>query len=191
MSTIEAKEIATNWLSAFATAIESGDVDAVVSTILPDGWLRDVLIFTWGIRCLHGTIDIKEYLCDTMIKSQVTDIKLDESLYLAPTFVPLFGGPAVCVEVAFTFETSHGHGQGYVRLLDDGNGHWKAFTLFTNLSDLRGYEEATGPEPILDQQEPWLSWQEVYERKKKKVERDPHVLISESLSAIVSVARSL
>ena len=183
----QAKEIATVWLSDFDSAVTSADTDALVSIILPTGSLRDLLLFSWDVRTLHGVADIKEYLSDKLVTARITDVKLDESFHLAPSASSIFGGPSFCVEAAFTFEALYGHGRGYVRLLDNGNGNWHAFALFTSLSDLRGYEEATGPEPSSDPERPWLSWQEIQDRKKAEIERDPYVVISMSSRGNISL----
>ena len=52
-------------------------------------------------------------------------------------------GDSDVVQVFLKIETSNGRGEGLVRLasvVDDG-GIWKAFTLFTTLKELKGYEE--------------------------------------------------
>ena len=47
-----------DWLSAFAAALEQGDIAAVVALFVPDCNWRDLLAFTWNIKTLEGRPDI-------------------------------------------------------------------------------------------------------------------------------------
>ncbi|KAJ7235360.1 FAD/NAD(P)-binding domain-containing protein [Mycena rebaudengoi] len=64
-------------------------------------------------------------------------------------------------------------GRGYVLLLRDAEGEWKAFTVLTNLEDLIGHEEPTGrPAGFSD-----TIWEEDHAKKIADIEADPTVLI--------------
>ena len=52
------QDVPAAWLSNFAAAAEAGDVAAAVDNILPDGWLRDVLVFTWDTR---SAVNVKSH----------------------------------------------------------------------------------------------------------------------------------
>ena len=82
------------------------------------------------------------------------------------------------MELAFTFECRHGHGRAHGRLLRDVDGQFRALSLLTEMSDLRGHEEhntlplrddVTGI-PGRDMQKEFTDWVE-------GVETQPYVLI--------------
>ncbi|RPD81236.1 dimethylaniline monooxygenase (N-oxide-forming) [Lentinus tigrinus ALCF2SS1-7] len=176
---LDHRKIASDWLSALTSAIGAEDLTSVGELFLPNGWLRDFLVFTWDIRSLEGRAKIASYLANSLPAAQITDIRLNEAANLAPrtAVVPsLQDTPAV--ELAFTFECRHGHGRAHARLLRDGEGSFKALSLLTELSDLRGYEEmgslpfrddVTGV-PGRDMQKEWAEWVQ-------EVETKPYVLI--------------
>ena len=177
---LDHRKIASDWLSALTAAISGEDVTSVAQLFLPDGWLRDFLVFTWDTRkSLEGRAKLAAYLANSLPAAQITDVRLNETTNFAPraAMVPsLEDTPAI--ELAFAFECRHGHGRAHARLLRDVEGSFKALSLLTELSDLRGHEElgtlplrddVTGI-PGLDMQKEWADWV-------KEVETKPYVLI--------------
>ena len=179
-----AQEVAQKWLSSYSNALSSSDADTVANSFLLDGWLRDVLTFTWDIRALEGRGKIVSYLKDSgaLRIAKISDVKLSGSENLTPTLIPILKpGSAINqgVEAFFIFETHVGHGRGCVRLLRDESdgGEWKALTVSMMLDDLQGHEEA-GPESGIYGGHT-LAWSDVNADRRAMVEQDPHVLISE------------
>ncbi|OCH92286.1 dimethylaniline monooxygenase (N-oxide-forming) [Obba rivulosa] len=175
--------IARAWLSTFAAAAVSGDVDAVTSTFLPNGWLRDLLTFTWDLRSLEGHDKIASFLQDTLAKARVFNIRLDESFPGSPAFFPV-SASASGVEAAFIFETPIAAGRGYFRVLQDGTNTWKALAVMTMLSDLKGQEASR--RGFIDLTN--LPWRDVSETKQEK---NPHVLIIGGAQTGLQVAARL
>ncbi|KAI0750787.1 dimethylaniline monooxygenase (N-oxide-forming) [Daedaleopsis nitida] len=178
--------VAADWLALCASTLTNADVNATTRLLLPDGWLRDLLVFTWDFRSLEGHDKVAAYLANTLAKARITDVHLDDSTAdLAPR---LFIWPQLRVtgvELAFTFECHHGHGRGYARLLPDCDGAFKAYTLLAELADLAGHEELgtlrfrddlaksdnkAKPLHILKLSEDFAKW-------KHDVETKPYVLI--------------
>lgn len=58
--------VASTWLSNCKSALQKADVNAFANLFLPDGWLRDLLVFTWDIRSLAGREKISSYLAKTL-----------------------------------------------------------------------------------------------------------------------------
>ncbi|KAI0327782.1 FAD/NAD-P-binding domain-containing protein [Cubamyces sp. BRFM 1775] len=170
--------VAVGWLDALSTAVEAVNCDAFARLFLPDGWLRDVLVFTWDIRSLEGTEKITAYLANTLALSAITDVKLDERPFLAPQPRPMAPDQVMGVEVAFTFECANGHGRGHARLKPAEDGKYKAMALMTELSDLRGYEEL-GTLPLRDDLTgiPGRDMQREFNEWVAHVEDNPYVLI--------------
>ncbi|KAI0650323.1 FAD/NAD-P-binding domain-containing protein [Trametes meyenii] len=175
---LDAYRVATEWLAPFGDALSRNDAVAATELFLPDGWLRDVLVFTWDFRALAGREKILSYLSDFLTPSGITYIQLDERLHLAPRESPVPQLNVIAVEVAFTFQCARGPGRAYARLLPDEGAQFKAFTLLMELKDLRGHEEkstlvlrddVTG---VLgrDMQREFTEWLQ-------EVETKPHVLI--------------
>ncbi|KAM5545582.1 hypothetical protein V8D89_000620 [Ganoderma adspersum] len=163
--------ISSHWLSACSSALRSADVPALTDLFLPNGWLRDILLFTWDIRCLEGREKITTYLADRLLDARITDVQLDHTPHLAPRV-------DLGVEFAFTFECHRGHGRAYVRLTPDADGVHRAFTMLTELADLRGHEEL-GRLPLRDDvtDVPGRDMQKDYADMVRSVEADPHVII--------------
>ena len=165
--------VSSHWLSACSSALHNADVAALTSLFLPNGWLRDILVFTWDIRDLEGREKITTYLADRLLDAHISNVKLDETPHLAPH-------TDLGVEFVFTFECSRGHGRAYVRLVPDTDGVHRAFTMLTELVDLQGYEELSTL-PLRDDVTgvPGKDMQKDYEDMVRNVEANPYVLIGE------------
>lgn len=170
--------IASTWLAAFATASQNGDVEAFSSLFLPNGWLRDLLVFSWDIRSLEGRSKVAGYVAGTLASAEIKDVKLDERAHLAPQVSFVSAVPAVDVELAFSFEFRNGHGRGYARLLPDEDGAFKALTAFLMLSDIQGHEEQDVLTLRDDSAAPGRDLQKDFDQWAHGVETNPYVLIS-------------
>ncbi|KAI1793669.1 dimethylaniline monooxygenase (N-oxide-forming) [Ganoderma leucocontextum] len=133
--------VSSQWLSRCSSALRNADVKAFADLFLPGGWLRDILVFTWDIRAFEGREKIVTYLADRLPGAEVKDIRLNETPHLAPRVYNMPTSTELGVQFAFTFEFQRGHGRGYARLAPDADGVYRAFTVLTELADLRGHEE--------------------------------------------------
>ena len=175
---LDARSVAADWLASLSSAISAADVEAVTGHFLPDGWLRDVLVFTWDVRAIEGRDRIASYLADTMSPAHITEVRLNDTTDLVPRTVAIPTLKDSGVELAFTFECRHGHGRAHARLLRDPDGNFKALSLFTELSDLAGHEEA-GTLPLRDDVTgvPGRDMQREFKEWVEEVERKPYALI--------------
>jgi len=165
-------EIAATWLNKFALAVSSGDVDATIQTFLPNGWLRDSLVFTWNTRSLEGHENIRSYLSVTLAPTHISNLTLDEEPGLRPESALGTG-----VAAGFRFETPDRYGHGYVYLLKvESSDEWKALSVFVSVQDIKGHTEL-GPELGVYGGHT-LSWEEVNGARRAKTESDPYVLIN-------------
>jgi putative flavoprotein involved in K+ transport len=112
----------TEWFASFASALKRSDIDAATALFADECYWRDLVAFTWNIVTLESRSAIAD-----MLRTRLIDVKPD-------SFV-LEGRPGW-----FTFETAQGRGKGHVRLKDG-----KAWTFFTALMELKGFEEKKGP----------------------------------------------
>ncbi|KAJ7852828.1 FAD/NAD-P-binding domain-containing protein [Mycena olivaceomarginata] len=171
---VDACAIATSWLKSFGEALEAGDLAGAISCFAPDGYLRDVLTFTWKNRTLAGHAHIAAYMKDTLKPASITQVKLDTRANLTPEFGHITHA-ASGVSSGFTFETAVGPGQGYFSLVKNEAGGWKALMVFVTLADIRGHEES-GPEKGVYGGHT-LAWHDVHRERREAIETNPHVLI--------------
>ncbi len=132
--------IAASWLENFSKFAELGDVDGVVSCFLPDGWLRDVLIFNWSHRTFIGQEKIKDHLAANFAAAKISNIALDKSPYFTPELAHVTP-TQTAVASGFTFSTVTGTARGYFHLLPDAQGIWKALAVFMILDEIHGHPE--------------------------------------------------
>ncbi|MEM7226277.1 MAG: NAD(P)/FAD-dependent oxidoreductase [Pseudomonadota bacterium] len=120
---------ATQWLSSFGAALESGDIDGVLSHFGEECYWRDLVSFTWNITTSEDAGAIREMLSATLAETRPSNFALEGEASEA-------GG---VTEAWFTFETGVARGRGLVRLKGD-----KAWTLLTTMVELKGFEEHKG-----------------------------------------------
>jgi len=171
MESLNARDVAAKWLSEFARVISAGEVDGVAQTILPNGWFRDVLTFTWDYRALEGSEKIVGYLSEHLHPGQISKVGLAEDGFYAPKYVEATGW----VEAVFLYETPIALGRGHARLAKDEAGRWKAVTVCMLVEDLKGHEEASYELGIYGDHT--LAWGDIYRERRARIEAEPHVLI--------------
>jgi cation diffusion facilitator CzcD-associated flavoprotein CzcO len=134
---------ADNWLAQFEEALGKPD-EALLETLFhPDSYWRDVLALSWNIQTLNGFDAILKAL-PPLARSASPSGFATAPNRAAPRKVMRAGTNAI--EAIFKFETKVGRGSGIVRLIpdaDDGN-RLKAWTLLTELGELKGFEEQLG-----------------------------------------------
>src|SRR6185369_8538383 len=134
---------ADNWLAQFEEALGKPD-EALLKTLFhPDSYWRDVLALSWNIQTLNGRDAILKAL-PPLARSMAPSGFAVTPDRAAPRKVMRAGTDAI--EAIFRFETKVGRGSGIIRLVpdaDDGN-RLKAWTLLTELAELKGFEEQLG-----------------------------------------------
>lgn len=169
MTRIDPSLISEIWLSEFSSAVYSTDASRVSECFIPDGWLKDVLIFTWTNRTLHQRGNIATYLQDTLASAEIAAIQIDKRPYLTPE---LAEGSQIAS--GFTFSTRIFQGQGYFRLIYNGT-EWKALSVLMSAESLIGHEELTYEQGYYENHA--AAWEDVLKGRRQKIEKDPHVVI--------------
>jgi len=134
---------ADNWLARFEEALAKSDSRLLQTLFHPDCHWRDVLALSWNIQTVNGTEAILKELAHYAPIAGPGGFAVDPDR-AAPRKVMRAGTNAI--EAIFKFETKVGRGAGIVRLIpdaDDGN-TLKAWTLLTELGELKGFEEQIG-----------------------------------------------
>ncbi|MCA6106002.1 flavin-containing monooxygenase [Bradyrhizobium cenepequi] len=134
---------ADTWLARFEDALRKPGDGALNFLFLPDGFWRDVLALSWNIQTVEGADAIIAELKQHAARAAPRRLAIDPERR-APRKVTRAGTNAI--EAMFKFETAEGRGSGIVRLIPDptdGN-TLKAWTLLTELGELKGFEEQLG-----------------------------------------------
>jgi cation diffusion facilitator CzcD-associated flavoprotein CzcO len=134
---------ADNWLAQFEDALARADHGLLEALFHSDSYWRDVLALSWNIQTLNGAEAILDELKARAPDAVPTGFAIDP-VRRAPRQVMRAGTSAI--EAIFKFETRVGRGSGIVRLIPDavdGN-RLKAWTLLTELGELKGFEEQLG-----------------------------------------------
>ena len=134
---------ADNWLAQFEEALGKPDEALLKSLFHPDSYWRDVLALSWNIQTLNGRDAILKALPPLARSAGPSGFAIAPDR-AAPRKVMRAGTNAI--EAIFKFETKVGRGSGIIRLIpdaDDGN-RLKAWTLLTELGELKGFEEQLG-----------------------------------------------
>ncbi|HEY5305143.1 MAG TPA: NAD(P)/FAD-dependent oxidoreductase [Pseudolabrys sp.] len=129
---------AQRWLDKFGAALSANDAQAAAAMFIADGLWRDVLAFTWTIQTVQGRTAIEEALRETLARTRPARFHFPGKR-TAPRWVSRAGRD--CIEAILEFETAFGPCHGVVRLVTDSDGALRAWTLNTNLQELRGHEE--------------------------------------------------
>ena len=134
---------AENWLAQFEEALAKSS-DGLLKTLFhPDSYWRDVLALSWNIQTINGADAILKEIHALARSAGPSGFAIDPDRR-APRKVMRAGTNAI--EAIFKFETRVGRGSGIVRLIPDvadGN-RLKAWTLLTELGELKGFEEQIG-----------------------------------------------
>ena len=143
ISDVNAEIVVTKWIAALNEALDGQQYVDLGQLFLNESYWRDQLAFSWDYRTLRGPEQIVSFFQSG--PARLKSLTIDKSSpSRQPIFSPIdFNAQVNGVSSFLTLETDVGRGRGLVRLLYDGS-KWKAFTLFTAMYELRGYEEITG-----------------------------------------------
>ena len=140
--------IVDDWLCRFNAALHqtssaTGDAPAGFADLFHDNsFWRDALALSWQLQTISGAKDILNSLPAAATKAGISAITLDPQA-TAPRLVTRAGSDAI--EAFFTFTTDAAHCRGILRLNADDSqpDHYRAWTLFTAIDALIGFEEKT------------------------------------------------
>ncbi len=185
---------AQRWLESFATALQAQDATAAAAMFVADGLWRDVLAFTWGLNTTAGRPSIEAMLRETLARTKPANFYIPEKR-TPPRWVSRAGTETI--EGIFEFDTAFGHGNGVLRLIPDPQsaGTFRAWTLITNLQELRGHGEAfkRRAENAADNKRDFgdENWLDRLNAQRAFTGRDPVVLVVGGGQAGLSIAARL
>ena len=132
---------ADSWLAQFEEALAKSDGGLLKTLFHPDSYWRDVLALSWNIQTVNGADAILKELSVHAPTAHPSGFAVDPDR-AAPRKVMRAGTNAI--EAIFKFETRVGRGSGIIRLIPDADNVLKAWTLLTELGELKGFEEQVG-----------------------------------------------
>jgi putative flavoprotein involved in K+ transport len=178
------------WLEEFQRALAAGDEAPLRALFHPDCHWRDVLALTWRIQTISGRDGVIKALREY---ARQTSFSRDPHR-TAPREVTRAGAKAI--EAIFRFETSSGGATGVLRLTPEaGGGAPKAWTLFTMLEELKGFEESVGQRrpggEAYSREFRGPNWLDLRRREAAYADREPAVLVVGGGHAGLSIAARL
>jgi len=181
---------AQRWLESFEAALAARDATAAAALFLEDGLWRDILAFTWTIRTMAGRPAIETALRETLVRAQATKFHIPDKR-TPPRWISRAGDE--CIEALFEFETAFGPCAGALRLKADSQGRLRAWTLNTNLQELRGYEDEfkRRGEPDSTRDFGAENWADRLRKQRALSESDPAVIVVGGGQAGLSIAARL
>jgi putative flavoprotein involved in K+ transport len=183
---------AKTWLDKFEAALEAQDASAAAQLFLPDGLWRDVLAFTWTIETMSGRTAIEAKLRETLARTQAKNFRVAPQR-TPPRWIARAGTEAI--EAIVEFETAFGPGNGILRLVPDPRepSRLLAWTLNTNLHELRGHEEhfKRRGEPDSMRDFGAANWADRLAAQRTYADRDPAVIVIGGGQAGLSIAARL
>jgi putative flavoprotein involved in K+ transport len=188
----DAQEIAASWLNSFAEALQANDAAAAASLFAVEGHWRDVLAFSWRLQTASGGTAIEAALAPTLAHTKAAGFHFSAERSV-PRRVRRAGTD--CIEAIFEFETVVGRANGVVRLVEETDGAWRAWTLLTTLEELHGYPD--GRPPALSDAERFSrdfggeNWLDQRRKAAAYADHDPAVLVVGGGQAGLAVAARL
>ncbi|KAI1481937.1 FAD/NAD(P)-binding domain-containing protein [Daldinia eschscholtzii] len=140
--------VATNWITSFEKFLQSQYSHPPRDIFFEESYWRDHLCFSWDFQTWHGPEAMNSFLGRLQSGCRFKQVSIDNSNDpdKRPQLVSVdHDGKVRGIQVYITVETDAGTGRGLVRLLQEAKSQvWKAFTVYTALVELRGYEESIG-----------------------------------------------
>jgi putative flavoprotein involved in K+ transport len=186
---LEAQANARTWLARFGAALEAQDAKAAAERFLADGLWRDVLAFTWNLQTQYSRAEIERTLRDTLPRTKPANFHIPGHR-TPPRWISRAGRD--CIEVIFEFENAFGPCHGALRLVPDG-GVLRAWTLVTNLQELRGHEEWKNARAAVSDTRTFgaENWLDRRDKQRAYEDRDPAVIVVGGGQAGLSIAARL
>ncbi|PYI28940.1 flavin-binding monooxygenase-like protein [Aspergillus indologenus CBS 114.80] len=190
---VDPEAIASQLVDTINTALSKGDIEAISSLFLEDGYWRDHLCLTWDYRTAKGQERIQALLKSAQLP---TKIEVDRSTALrTPHVGPIDAfGDVKGVEFFIKVSSPVISGTGVVRVAEV-NSEWKIFTFFTSLQNLVGLEERVGHRRPLGAQhgatKDRRNWQDRRNAERNLEGEPPAVLIIGAGQAGLTVAARL
>jgi hypothetical protein len=178
------------WLNSFASFLNTPSEALTSSLFFSDGYLRDHLCLSWDLKTAHQLPAIYELLSSRSIASAT--LSSTRPVMILPIDAE---GQVPAITAFLDIKTKHGRGEGVLKLLEDGPGVWKAYTLLTALTELDAYPEKTlrnRPSGVPHESVPGkVNWTDTRKREMEFLDEQPAVIVIGAGQGGLSVAARL
>lgn len=145
---VDPQVVVKDWIVSFEQFLQTKDVHPPRDIFFEESYWRDHLCFSWDFQTCHGPEAISSFLDHLQPGCRLRRVFIDgrDDPDKQPQLVSVdHDGKVYGIQLHMTVEMDVGTGRGLVRLLQEAkSGTWKAFTVYTALFELRGYEESIG-----------------------------------------------
>ncbi|KAL2815279.1 hypothetical protein BDW59DRAFT_166869 [Aspergillus cavernicola] len=179
LSAADADAIAQSVVDRLNQALSQQNFNSVGALFLHNGYWRDHLCLSWDLNTTKGQDGIASFV-ENNYRGFHVDIDRSTASR-SPIACALDGlGTSHGIQFFITLALEFGTGQGIVRLAEE-DGHWRIFTFFSSLVELKGHEE-----PLNGRRSKGVehggrpdrkNWQDRRKTEAEFSERDPTVLI--------------
>ncbi|KAK4495435.1 hypothetical protein PRZ48_013766 [Zasmidium cellare] len=148
---IDPTNIVTQWLCSLNTHLQNATTSSATDLFLPSSlpYWRDILALSWDWSTKNSSEDILSLLSSST--QGFCDLEVVKTGALQPALVDLEG--AVWIQSGFTFLNKFGSGRGLLRLVNEEDGAWRAWTVFTQLEGLHEAKENGNAVPSRDEKD--------------------------------------
>ncbi|KAG0649042.1 putative oxidoreductase [Hyphodiscus hymeniophilus] len=177
-----ADQVAAEWASSFSVAVAAQDFAELSNLFLSESYWRDHLCLSWEFHTLKGPKQIIAFFLAAKNGCRLKTLKVDDTnIHRKPTKTALdYDGKVPAIQAFLTTENDIGRGLGVVRLVKN-SGRWKAYTLYTSMRELSGYEEplmSRRPEGVEHGGKPGrLNWKDRRAIQEEFKDTEPAVLV--------------
>ncbi|KAK6359168.1 hypothetical protein TWF696_000333 [Orbilia brochopaga] len=198
-ATIDVTKVVTDFLARLKGTIREPSVQNLKNVMLPDGFWRDHLFFSWDLRTVRGVHNVSDYLKDHYLGCEQLyngRFALPTGNYKRQPTLDTSKPKSYNITAFVELESDLRLGEGVVRLFLDSENNWKAFTIYTALTSLRKFPESIGPNRPHgglhgDQSADPRNWRERLDYINTFTDYSPSVLIVGAGQAGLSVAARL
>ena len=174
--------VASTWISSLNHVIQKGSTSCSLSSLfLRNAYWRDLLCLSWDFHTFHGPGQMSSFIKDRSKSWRIHTFNIDRrSDTTKPAVSSIdFAGSLKGIRFFVSVDTDVGRGRGLARLLPDSQDHgkWKAFTLFTVLKELKGYEELSGERRPTGAQNGSRNWKDKRDAEQDFEGIEPDVLL--------------
>ncbi|KAL1870962.1 hypothetical protein Plec18167_007269 [Paecilomyces lecythidis] len=180
----DARKVAQEWLSRLEVIMTSGEFSRLTEIFNEDSWWRDIVALQWDFRTLHGRQRIEDFLRENQQLAPFSSFRLQDDGHFQPKLEIVKKDTGFAwISSLFHFETRIGRGSGVLRLTQAKPGEWKAFSVYTTLQELKGFEEPLGRRRAYGTLESMPggfakgTWLERRHRQLDFVDQEPQVLV--------------
>lgn len=149
-TTTSPTEPALTWLTRFnaiLTAPEPPNATSLATVFTSLSYWRDHFCLSWDApHTFHTPSGIASFLQSSAQAGRVPRVtSITASTGHEATFGAIdFNGEVPCIRLWLNVTTASGNGRGLASLVQESDGEWRAFLLFTTLTGLHGFEERIG-----------------------------------------------